>query len=284
MLFQAVASRSFLAWYNARLSTNPYSTRALGTGVTYFFADLTAQAIEHNDDVSPIERAQRAAKFGAVGAFWVGPLLTCWFAKMDRVVPGKSPKAVLVKMLADQLLQGPFMIGSMFIWCSVLNGASLAAIKQKLAAEHYNAWVNSLFVWGPVQVFQQAVVPLQYRVLVANGVSYFWDTWLSLRMMPSVQPEDKASEESGVASTSPSRSPSVTNTVAWEMNSSQGGQEGVHSPPVVLNENSRIGSIQRSDNNDHTQYLPFDANGGAPVAKRNGGTSVRLASPLEIQR
>ena len=38
-------------------------------------------------------------------------------------------------------------------------------------------------MWGPVQVMQQAVVPLPYRVLVANGVSYFWDTYLSLKMM-----------------------------------------------------------------------------------------------------
>ena len=44
-------------------------------------------------------------------------------------------------------------------------------------------WINSLYVWGPVQAMQQAVVPLQYRVLVANGVSYFWDTYLSLMMM-----------------------------------------------------------------------------------------------------
>ena len=27
-------------------------------------------------------------------------------------------------------------------------------------------------------------MPLRYRVAVANGVSYFWDTYLSLCMMP----------------------------------------------------------------------------------------------------
>ena len=64
------------------------------------------------------------------------------------------------------------------------NGATLAQIERKLRDELYSTWVSSVYVWAPVQVFQQAVVPLRYRVAVANGVSYFWDTYLSLCMMP----------------------------------------------------------------------------------------------------
>ena len=32
--------------YNAALATRPFTTKAAGTGITYFFSDLTAQALE----------------------------------------------------------------------------------------------------------------------------------------------------------------------------------------------------------------------------------------------
>lgn len=175
--------------YNARLLSHPYSTKAAGTGLTYVCSDLTAQAIERRQHPGSSAggsalSAERALKFGAVGGFWVGPLLTYWFQLMDRIVPGRSPRAIAVKMLVDQTVQGPFMIGTMFAWCAVLNGASPAAIEAKLRTELYDTWVNSVYVWAPVQIVQQAVVPLQYRVAVSNVVSYFWDTYLSLQMMP----------------------------------------------------------------------------------------------------
>ena len=176
--------------YNARLHSHPYSTKAAGTALTYVCSDLTAQTIERRRSECSESAgeaalsAERALKFGAVGGFWVGPLLTYWFQLMDRVVPGRTPRAIAVKMLVDQTVQGPFMIGTMFAWCAVLNGASGAAIVCKLKDELLNTWVNSVYVWAPVQIFQQAVVPLQYRVAVSNVVSYFWDTYLSLQMMP----------------------------------------------------------------------------------------------------
>ena len=186
--------RGLILTYNARLSSHPYSTRAAGTALTYVCSDMTAQAIEHRQH--PVSSAgesalsaERALKFGSVGGFWVGPLLTYWFQLMDRLVPGRSPQAVAVKMLVDQTVQGPFMIGTMFTWCALLNGASLAAIEAKLRSELCGTWINSVYVWAPVQVLQQAVVPLQYRVAVSNVVSYFWDTYLSLQMMP---PPDEA--------------------------------------------------------------------------------------------
>lgn len=180
----ALAGRGFLRWYNARLTSHPYSVKALGTGVTYVASDCTAQAIEGTEDVAVGDRAARALKFGAVGGLWVGPLITYWFNVMERVLPGRAPARVAAKLVLDQVLQGPFMIGSMFALCAAANGAAVPAIRSKLEAELWPTWLNSVIVWGPVQVGQQLLVPLKYRVAVANGVSYVWDTYLSLKMMP----------------------------------------------------------------------------------------------------
>ena len=40
------STHRLIVWYNARLAAAPYSTKAVGTGTTYVFSDLTAQAIE----------------------------------------------------------------------------------------------------------------------------------------------------------------------------------------------------------------------------------------------
>lgn len=176
------AQQSLLETYNRCLEAAPYQTKAVGTGITYMFSDATAQMIER-DEKAISERCARCLKFGAVGAFWVGPILTGWFQFMDHVIPGKSAGAIAGKLLCDQLLQGPCMIGTMFAWTSIANGKSLAQIKHKLDSELLGTWINSVYVWSPVQVIQQAFVPLQYRVAVANSVSYFWDTYLSCKMM-----------------------------------------------------------------------------------------------------
>ena len=177
------STHRLIVWYNARLAAAPYSTKAVGTGTTYVFSDLTAQAIEA-EPRDPGERVARALKFGAVGGLWVGPLLTHWFNVMERVLPGASLRPLAIKLFVDQVVQGPLMIGSMFCWCALANGASLPAIRAKLEEELFSTWCASVWVWAPVQVLQQAAVPLQYRVAVSNVVSYFWDTYLSLQMMP----------------------------------------------------------------------------------------------------
>jgi len=180
---QTRKNRSFLSWYNGKLTTAPFTTKALSTGATYVLSDLTAQGLSGSLGASPMQSALRAFKFGAVGALWVGPLLTLWFQAMDRMVPGRNTKAVGTKLALDQLLQGPFMIGTMFLWCGLLQGSSFGMIQNKLQTELFSTWVKSVYVWAPVQIVQQAFVPMHYRVAVANGVSYFWDTFLALKMM-----------------------------------------------------------------------------------------------------
>ena len=63
------------------------------------------------------------------------------------------------------------------------NGASAPQIGAKLDAHLWGTWRDGVCVWAPVELVQQSVVPLRYRVAVSNVVSYFWDTYLSLKMM-----------------------------------------------------------------------------------------------------
>ena len=174
--------------YNAALATRPFTTKAAGTGITYFFSDLTAQALE-GDRSSLIEKVKRATQFALVGALWVGPLLAAWFQVMDFYVPGRSAGAVSIKILMDQVLQGPFMISTMFLWTGLLAGAGLSGALASIRGCLRDTWVKSVYVWSPVQAVQQLFVPPEYRVAVANGVSYFWDTYLAMEMSPSAHAE-----------------------------------------------------------------------------------------------
>ena len=54
----------------------------------------------------------------------VGPLLTYWFNVMERILPGRAPARVAAKLVIDQVLQGPFMIGSMFALCAAVKGSA----------------------------------------------------------------------------------------------------------------------------------------------------------------
>jgi len=174
--------------YNAALATKPFTTKAAGTGITYFFSDLTAQALE-GDRSSLIEKIKRATQFALVGALWVGPLLAAWFQVMDFYVPGRSAAAVSTKIIMDQVLQGPFMISTMFLWTGLLAGAGLSGALASIRGCLRDTWVKSVYVWSPVQAVQQLFVPPEYRVAVANGVSYFWDTYLAMEMSPSAHAE-----------------------------------------------------------------------------------------------
>jgi hypothetical protein len=177
-----------LGSYNAALAAKPFTTKAAGTGITYFLSDLTAQALE-GDRSSTMDKVNRASKFALVGALWVGPLLAGWFQVMDWVAPGRGAAAVTAKILADQLLQGPFMIATMFLWTGLLAGAGLQGALASMRGCLRDTWVKSVYVWSPVQAVQQLFVPPELRVAVANGVSYFWDTYLAMEMSPNAHAE-----------------------------------------------------------------------------------------------
>jgi hypothetical protein len=85
------------------LSKYPIIAKSASMGLTYGLADMAAQAFVwavDGDAVPLADRVRRAIGLVAVGLFAVGPLLTVWFNFIDRLVPGKSKRAVLRSVFA----------------------------------------------------------------------------------------------------------------------------------------------------------------------------------------
>ena len=101
---------------------------------------------------------------------------------MDAVIPGRAPGAVAAKVVIDQVVQGPPMIASMFVLMGLLAGGTLRDGVATCRSRLRDVWVRSVYVWAPFQAFQQLFVPLHYRVVAANCLSYFWDTYMAFEM------------------------------------------------------------------------------------------------------
>ena len=81
--------------YNGALATRPFTTKAAGTGITYFFSDLTAQALE-GDRSSLIEKVRRASQFALVGAcVEINQCVGCTRQFFTESVPGDDVAALV---------------------------------------------------------------------------------------------------------------------------------------------------------------------------------------------
>ena len=109
---QLLASLDFPALigsYNDALASKPFTTKAAGTGITYFFSDLTAQALE-GDRSSLIEKIKPASQFFTSRCFpWVGPLLAAWFQVNGLLRARSQCRCRLEEDRQGPVLAGPFM-------------------------------------------------------------------------------------------------------------------------------------------------------------------------------
>ena len=205
-----LSPQSLVRAYCDATAASPIICSALLTGFTYALSDVTAQVLEQKSAATssssssalpsyfPPISAGRTARFAAVGMLWVGPLLDLWHHCLEHFIPGTATANVLRKLVLDQSLQGPFMIATMYVITGTAgrlakHGAGdwqslIAALRQSLGdarRQWRGTWVKSLYVWAPVQILQQTIIPLQHRILVVNIVSYFWDTYMASLMKTS---------------------------------------------------------------------------------------------------
>uniref|UniRef100_A0A7S3ND88 Solute carrier family 40 protein n=1 Tax=Aureoumbra lagunensis TaxID=44058 RepID=A0A7S3ND88_9STRA len=159
------------------LERNPLVVKSLTMGITYGLADLTAQAFGRIvcGDICPITaRIRRTVALMLIGCLAVGPLLSVWFDFIEWLIPGKSPRAIASRTAIDQAFQVPVMISIIFTGTSIAEGHNLQYCFLKIQAKLLSTWRDCLGVWIPVQLINQGLVPLRFRVLFQVCFSYYF--------------------------------------------------------------------------------------------------------------
>jgi hypothetical protein len=86
----------------------------------------------------------------------------------------------LVKTIVDQLFWRPLLIAYSFVLMNVLKGKSWAQIREIFKASYAGTVKNAWRIWPAAQLLNQSVVPLQFRTVSMDLVSFFWDMYLTL--------------------------------------------------------------------------------------------------------
>ncbi len=121
----------------------------------------------------------RAAHMGAAFGLTSGVLCHHWYLYLDRAVPGSGLRVVTRKVLLDQLLFSPVCIAACLGASGVLEGGSLARIREELAHKGLRLYLAEWVIWPPAQFVNFHFLPTRFRVLFDNLVSLGYDVYAS---------------------------------------------------------------------------------------------------------
>lgn len=122
--------------------------------------------------------AQRTAHMALSGGT-VGVVCHYWYRWLDRRIPGRSLRIVLQKVLLDQLICSPLVIGTFFVTLGLLERASWDEMVLECKEKAWRLYAAEWVVWPPAQVANFYVVPPRFRVLYDNTISLGYDVYTS---------------------------------------------------------------------------------------------------------
>uniref|UniRef100_A0A0A9XRX9 Mpv17-like protein n=1 Tax=Lygus hesperus TaxID=30085 RepID=A0A0A9XRX9_LYGHE len=119
----------------------------------------------------PIDKAS-LARYAVVGSCINSNILYFWYKWLDANFVGKSSKIVVKKLLLDQFLLTPQLLGVFYISMSIMEGKSdlLAELKQKFVP----TFQTSCCFWLPAQAVNFLLVPPMARVVYVASCSFLW--------------------------------------------------------------------------------------------------------------
>ncbi|XP_036923639.1 mpv17-like protein isoform X1 [Sturnira hondurensis] len=99
-----------------------------------------------------------------------------WQRLLERAVPGRTPRAILTKVLCDQALGAPVAISAFYTGMSILQGKDdiFLDLKQKF----WNTYKSGLMYWPFVQLTNYSLVPVQWRTAYIGLYGFLWFSFL----------------------------------------------------------------------------------------------------------
>ncbi|XP_045675509.1 mpv17-like protein [Phyllostomus hastatus] len=99
-----------------------------------------------------------------------------WQRLLERAVPGRTPRAILTKVLWDQAVGAPVAISAFYTGMSILQGKDdiFLDLKQKF----WNTYKSGLMYWPFVQLTNFSLVPVQWRTAYTGLFGFLWVSFL----------------------------------------------------------------------------------------------------------
>uniref|UniRef100_A0A7S3FWA6 Mpv17-like protein n=1 Tax=Strombidium rassoulzadegani TaxID=1082188 RepID=A0A7S3FWA6_9SPIT len=175
--------RKFFNWYSLKLETNPLLTKSLTCGALNMVGDTLSQTLEKR--VKPEKREKgfdfkRNLIFGAIGSFYIAPLLHVHYSKfLPYVVPDGTKYGALKKLAIDQSAFASFITTGFFIIINVVEGKGAQKGIDDLKQKYWTTMVINWKIWIPANYMNFVLIPNKYQVLFANFIQIFYNTALS---------------------------------------------------------------------------------------------------------
>ncbi|KAM0787767.1 hypothetical protein ACM66B_003823 [Microbotryomycetes sp. NB124-2] len=138
-------------------------------------------------------RLRYLAFFGQSGAIFA-PIVTRWYAMLERIKLGSKAGLVAARVGLDQFALTPVMVPVFFSSMALMEGQGVQGAKKRVETSWWSTLQRNWAVFIPVQVINFAIVPAHLRIVLVNCVSLFWNAYLSYANSKAAPAQDKVKE------------------------------------------------------------------------------------------
>lgn len=157
---------------------HPILTKSVTSAVIAGLGNYVSQRIEKRGKNVPIEYRPVLA-FSGYGFFISGPLIHYFYEYLEKFLPKSTSYGKAKRLLVDRGVMSPLLLFIFFYVVAIMEGKSHKQAMMKIRQHYWTALKMSWRVWILFQYFNLNYVPLQYRVLTGNVMSFLWSIYLA---------------------------------------------------------------------------------------------------------
>ncbi|XP_054276113.1 mpv17-like protein 2 isoform X1 [Macrosteles quadrilineatus] len=157
-----------------------FLTNTVSSGLLMAAGDGVQQQIEFYKKVHKKETYDwiRTMNMTIVG-FALGPVQHFFYKYIDFILPKRTLKSVMKKILLDQTVASPSAICIFFYGLGLLEDGDFKEAHKEMKQKFLTIYMMDWIVWPPTQYLNFAYLPAKYRVVYVNFITMLYDVFLS---------------------------------------------------------------------------------------------------------
>ncbi|KAM9810660.1 peroxisomal membrane protein 2 [Neosynchiropus ocellatus] len=166
------------------LKRYPILTKSVTSAVISALGNILSQYLESRKKAkngAAVSRMDAAgpARYGIYGLLITGPVSHFFYQLMEAWIPSTDPYCLLKRLMLDRLVFAPGFLLIFFFAMNILEAKGWEDFEKKMRRTYWTALKMNWRVWTPFQFVNVNFVPVQFRVLFANVVAFFWYAYLA---------------------------------------------------------------------------------------------------------